>query len=162
MSTLHCKVNSLKLLLFFTNLDHYLLSVQFNTQLHDLSKLWYQFCVVLFNVTSADFVLMSADVVFKSKVEIFFKNRELYWSNFPQNSNSGRELVQKSGVQIPVEEGQIFCPVFFSISNSPWKTEYWHIEYSFFIFFYQLNINKKGVGQAANLAHWLLRKVAWS
>ena len=40
----------------------------------------------------------------------FFKNRELYWSNLPQNSNLGREsFVQKSGVQIPVGEGKIFC-----------------------------------------------------
>ena len=39
----------------------------------------------------------------------FFKNCELYWSNLPQSSNCGRELDQKSGVQIPVGEGQIFC-----------------------------------------------------
>jgi hypothetical protein len=40
----------------------------------------------------------------------FFKNRELYWYNLPQNSNLGREsFVQKSGVQIPVGEGQVFC-----------------------------------------------------
>ena len=35
----------------------------------------------------------------------FFKNRELYLSNLPQNSNCGRELDLKSGVQIPVREG---------------------------------------------------------
>ena len=51
-----------------------------------------------------------------------FKNHELYWSNLPQNSNFGRELVQKSGVQIPVGEGQIFLSRFlfifiFSIRN---------------------------------------------
>ena len=46
----------------------------------------------------------------------FFKNRELYWSNLPQNSNLGREsFVQKSGVQIPVGEGQIFCHFSFFI-----------------------------------------------
>ena len=40
----------------------------------------------------------------------FFKNRELYWYNLSKNSNLGREsLVQKSGVRIPVGEGQIFC-----------------------------------------------------
>ena len=40
----------------------------------------------------------------------FFENRELYWSNLTQNSNLGREsFVQKSGVRIPVGEGQIFC-----------------------------------------------------
>ena len=49
----------------------------------------------------------------------FFKNRELYWSNLPQNSNFGWELVQKSEVQIPVNEGQFFCPIFFSFSYSP-------------------------------------------
>ena len=39
----------------------------------------------------------------------FFKNRELYWSNLTKNSKLGREsFVQKSGVQIPVGEGQIF------------------------------------------------------
>ena len=52
----------------------------------------------------------------------FFKNLELYWSNLPHNSNFGRELVQKSGVQIPVGEGQIFLSHFlfifiFSIKN---------------------------------------------
>ena len=36
----------------------------------------------------------------------FFKNRELYWSNLPQNSNLGQEsFVQKSVVRIPVGEG---------------------------------------------------------
>ena len=40
----------------------------------------------------------------------FFKNRDLYWYNLPQNSNLGQErFVQKTGVQIPVGEGQIFC-----------------------------------------------------
>ena len=39
-----------------------------------------------------------------------FKNRELYWSSLPQNSNFWREsFVQKSEVQIPVEEGKFFC-----------------------------------------------------
>ena len=52
----------------------------------------------------------------------FFKNRELYQTLLPQNSNCGRELVQKSGVQIPVGEGQIFLSRFlfifiFSIKN---------------------------------------------
>ena len=72
----------------------------------------------------------------------FFKNRKLYWSNLPQNSNCGRELVQKSGVQIPVGKGQIFLSCFlfifiFSIKN-------WILTHKilFFIFFYQLNINK--------------------
>ena len=72
----------------------------------------------------------------------FFKNRELYWSNLPQNSNCGQELVQKSGVQIPVGEGQIFLFLFlfifiFSIKN-------WILTHKilFFIFFYQLNINE--------------------
>jgi hypothetical protein len=45
----------------------------------------------------------------------FFKNRELYWSNLPQNSNCAWELVQKSGVQIPVGEGQIFLSCFLFI-----------------------------------------------
>ena len=46
----------------------------------------------------------------------FFKNRELYWSNLPQNSSLGREsFVQKFGVQIPVGEGQIFCHFSFLI-----------------------------------------------
>ena len=45
-----------------------------------------------------------------------FKNRELDLSDLPQNSNFGREFVQKSGVQIPVGEGQFFCPFFFSFS----------------------------------------------
>ena len=40
----------------------------------------------------------------------FFKNRELYWSNLPQNSNLGWEsFVEKFGVQIPVEDGRTFC-----------------------------------------------------
>ena len=46
--------------------------------------------------------------MFPVKVEIF------YWSNLPQNSNLGREsFVQKSGVRIPVGEGQIFCHLSF-------------------------------------------------
>ena len=46
----------------------------------------------------------------------FFKNRELFWSNLPQNSNLGLEsFVQKSGVQIPVGEGQIFLSCFLFI-----------------------------------------------
>ena len=78
-------------------------------------------------------------ITIKSRI---FKNRELYWSNLPQNSNFGRELVQKSGVQIPVGEGQNFLSRFlfifiFSIKN-------WILTHKilFFIFFYQLNINK--------------------
>ena len=44
----------------------------------------------------------------------YFKNRELYSSNLPQNSNFWREsFVQKTGVQIPVEEGNFFLPFFF-------------------------------------------------
>ena len=40
----------------------------------------------------------------------FFKNRELYWSNLSKNTNLGWEsLVHKSGVQIQVVEGLIFC-----------------------------------------------------
>ena len=46
------------------------------------------------------------------------KNPGLDKSNFPQNSNFGREFVQKSGVQIPVREGQFFCPFFFFFSFS--------------------------------------------
>jgi hypothetical protein len=40
----------------------------------------------------------------------FFKDRELYWSNLPQNSNLGREsFVQKSGVRIPVGRVKLFA-----------------------------------------------------
>ena len=52
------------------------------------------------------------NLVVKSR---FFKKRELYWSNLPQNSNCGQELVQKSGVQIPVGEVQIFLSHFLFI-----------------------------------------------
>ena len=50
------------------------------------------------------------------------KNHELDRTNLPQNSNFGREFAQKSGVQIPVGEGQIFLSLFlfifiFSIKN---------------------------------------------
>ena len=70
----------------------------------------------------------------------FFKNHELYWSNFPQNSNCGRELVQKSGVQISVAEGQIFLSCFlfiFTFSIKKLNVD----KILFFIFFYQMNIN---------------------
>ena len=73
---------------------------------------------------------------------IFFKNRELYWSNLPQNSNCGHELVQKSGVQILVREGQILFVPFsfhFHILHKKWILNH---KIVFFIFFYQLNINK--------------------
>ena len=55
----------------------------------------------------------------------FFKNRELYGSNLPQNSNCGWELVQKSGVQIPDEKGQNFLSCFLFIFI-------FSIKYSFF------------------------------
>ena len=51
----------------------------------------------------------------------FLKNRERHWSNLPQNSNFGRELVQKSEVQILVRKVKSFCPVFLSFSYSPKK-----------------------------------------
>ena len=78
----------------------------------------------------------------------FFKNCELDWSNLPQNSNCGRELVQKSGVQIPVGNIKFFLSRFlfifiFSIKN-------WILTHKilFFIFFYQLNSNKnRCIGQ---------------
>ena len=70
----------------------------------------------------------------------FFKNHELYWSNLPQNSNFGQELVQKSGVQIPVGEGQIFLSCFlfifiFSIKN-------WILTHKIFFYIFFWNINK--------------------
>ena len=43
------------------------------------------------------------------------KNPGLNKSNLPQNSNFGREFVQKSGVQIPAPEGQIFLSFFLFI-----------------------------------------------
>ena len=68
------------------------------------------------------------------------KNHELDRTNLPQNSNFGWEFAQKSGVQIPVGEGQIFLARFlfiFSIKN-------WILTHKifFYIFFYQVNINK--------------------
>ena len=50
------------------------------------------------------------------------KNSGLDKSDLHQISNFGREFVEKSGVQIPVKEGQIFLPLFlfifkFSIKN---------------------------------------------
>ena len=88
----------------------------------------------------------------------FFKNRELYWSTLPQNSNCGRELVQKSGVQIPVGESQIFFVRFLFIfisSIKNWKLTH---EILFFIFFYQLNfinILKKNILFLFNLLIYL-------
>ena len=43
------------------------------------------------------------------------KNHELDRTNLPQNSNFGREFAQKSGVQIPVREGQFFLSLFLFI-----------------------------------------------
>ena len=60
----------------------------------------------------------------------FFKNRELYWSNLPQNSNLWREsFVQKSRVQIPAEEGKFFCHfsfffTFFILSIKNWRLKH--------------------------------------
>ena len=89
----------------------------------------------------------------------FYKYRELYWSNLPRNSNFGRELFQKSGVQIPIEEGQFFLSCFlfifvFSIKN-------WILTHKilFFIFFYQLNINKnRYIAQILFLCNLLIFK----
>ena len=95
-------------------------------------------------------VTLHSDLICKksSRNQFFIKSREILgsyeldWSNLPQNSNCGREFVQKSGVQIPVEEGQIFLSSFliifiFSIKN-------WILTHKilFFIFFCQLNIYK--------------------
>ena len=81
-----------------------------------------QFLMATFvNVYIHSFIRMASPQKLLQQVKSrFFKNRELYWSNLPQNSNCGRELVQKSGVQIPVGEGQIFFSYFlflFSIKN---------------------------------------------
>ena len=74
--------------------------VQFNKK-KILESCWFQ--LKFWNKNRND----SAPVLTFFKVKSrFFKNRELCWSNLPQNSNCGRELVQKSGVQIPVGEGQ--------------------------------------------------------
>ena len=43
------------------------------------------------------------------------KNPELDGSNLHKNSHFGREFVQKSGVQIPVGEGQFFLFLFLFI-----------------------------------------------
>ena len=66
------------------------------------------------------FLLKIAYMSLKSKSS---KNPGLDKSNLPQISNFRREFVEKSGVQIPVKEGQIFLPLFlfifkFSIKNS--------------------------------------------
>ena len=71
----------------------------------------------------------------------FFKNHELYWSNLPKNSNCGQEL-QKSGVQILVGEGQIFLSRFLFIFIFSMKNWILIFEVLFFIFVYELNINK--------------------
>ena len=74
----------------------------------------------------------------------FFKNRELYWSNLPQDSNLGREsFVQKSGVQIPIGEGQMFLSWFLFIFTFSIKNWILTHKILFFIFFYQLNIKQK-------------------
>ena len=52
------------------------------------------------------------------------KNPGIDKSNLPQNSNFGREFVQKSGVQIPAPEGQNFLFFFLSFSNSSHKSGY--------------------------------------
>ena len=67
------------------------------------------------------------------------KKPELDWTDLPQNSNFGREFaqksrIQKSGVQIPVGEGQIFLFLFlfifiFSIKN--WILKHKMFFYSF-------------------------------
>ena len=75
-----------------------------------LESLWYK---LRFNFlrNAAVFRIITYDNFWKKPVKSrFFKNRELYWSNLAQNQNLWREsFVQKSGVQIPVGEGQIFC-----------------------------------------------------
>ena len=98
----------------------------------------YYVCLIVYTcIVKVQLQMISINIV-KSR---FFKKRELYyWSNLPQNSNFGWELVQKSRAQIPVGEGQIFLSRFlfiFSIKN-------WILTHKicFFIYFYQLNINK--------------------
>ena len=65
------------------------------------------------------FVSLTLNMYILALKSRFLKNRELYWSNLPQNSNLGREsFVQNSGVRIPVGEGQIIWVNFqFIITN---------------------------------------------
>ena len=75
---------------------------------------------ILIGIWTFWFPILCTVLFIKSR---FFKNRELYLSNLPQNSNFGWELVQKSGVQILVGEGQIFLSCFlfiFIVSIKNW------------------------------------------
>ena len=72
----------------------------------------------------------------------FFKNRELYWTNLPQNSNFGAGTCSKIQGSNLRREGQIILSRFlfifiFSIKN-------WILTHKIlvFILFCQLNINK--------------------
>ena len=74
----------------------------------------------------------------------FLKNRELCWSDLPQNSNLGREsFVQKSGVWIPVGEGQIFCHFSFFISPFYFVHKNWILKDKlYFLYINRLHRNK--------------------
>ena len=71
----------------------------------------------------------------------FFKNHELYWSNLPQNLNLGGNLFQNLGFKSQSGKIKFFCPIsfHFRILHKNWILTH---KILFFIFFYQLNINK--------------------
>ena len=90
----------------------------------------------------------------------FFKNRELYWSNLPQNSNLWREsFVQKSGVQIPVGKGQIFCHFSFFFTFFILSIKNWILKHKLpFLYINKLHRNKMEFVQYAYFYWYLIGK----
>ena len=62
-------------------------------------------------VTTCDLVIIFQRPFFNLKSRSS-KNPELDWSNLPQNSNNGLELVKKTGVQISVDKSHFFLSRF--------------------------------------------------
>ena len=87
---------------------------------------------ILIGIWTFWFPILCTVLFIKSR---FFKNRELYLSNLPQNSNFRRELVQKSGVQIPSGKVKFFLSRFLFIFIFSKKTRILTHEILFFIFF---------------------------
>ena len=93
------------------------------------------FCILIFGskkilclpncmcIVKVQLQMISINIV-KSR---FFKKRELYWSNLPQNSNVEREsFVWKFGVRIPVGEGQsvLYVNIQFLMENMKMKRKW--------------------------------------
>ena len=103
---------------------------------------WAQWGQTLYLIGSPHvFTNFFSQIVLKQR---FFKNRKLYWSNVPQNSNLGREnFVQKSGIQIPVGRIKFFVIFLFFFTFYILSIKNWILKHKLlFLYINRLHRNK--------------------